>query len=212
MNILKSIYIAQEEWENIRLSLQKCGDIGPYCVTGKNNKVKIIHGDYKLISKLNEMRNRFKLSGYYSPEASFVFEKLGTRAAYKLGLTGEFAKEFGILYSLFRTEYLVLNIDVESDNATKNNFIRQFFYYEQLFPIGEYHNWNFGSAKVKNKLKGIFDKLKYWQENSDLFGRELKKFSAESTNSLDNTVSMATYLARHNLGYLRHYYNLDMAS
>ena len=212
MNILKSIYIAQEEWENIRLSLEKCGDIGPYCATDQKHEVKIIHGDYKLITKLAEMRNKYGQCGYYSPEASFVFEKLATRAARKLGLSREFAYEFGNLYSLLRTEYLVLNVDVDSNNNTKRNFLRQFFYYEQLFPISEFHDWNFGSVKVKNKLKGIYDKLIYWQHNPDSFEKELENFSSESGNAFNNSVSMATYLAKHNLGYLRYYYNLDMAS
>ena len=212
MNILKSIYIAQEEWEHIRLSLEKCGDIGPYCATDHNHDVKIIHGNYKLITKLSEMKNNFPQYGYYSPEASFVFEKLATRAARKLGLSREFAYEFGNLYSLFRTEYLVLNVDVDSDNNTKRNFIRQFFYYDQLFPIDEFHNWNFGSAKVKTKLKGIYDKLVFCQDNPESFERELKKFSSRSENEFNKSVTMANYLAKHNMSYLRYYYNLDIAS
>lgn len=210
MNILKSIYIAQREWDNIRISLKYCGDIGPYNSPDTNRNIKLIHGNDNLIGKLIAMSNKFNRYGYYTREASFVFDNLANRAGRKLGLTQKFSSVFGNMYSLFRTEYCILDIDIDSDEVSKDNLLKQFFIYEQIYPISEFHNWNFSSVKVKNKFKQMYDRLIYWQNNNGTLEDEFQNFKQQSENTLND--AMEDYITKHRLDYLRNYHHLDMAS
>ncbi|MBI2486573.1 MAG: hypothetical protein HYW01_06375 [Deltaproteobacteria bacterium] len=99
--IEKAIKITISEWDNIRRSLEKCGDIG------KLAPEEVVTDDPILMLKkiftfhLKPYRNGKKLlkHGYSIPEAADVFAALTTNAAERLGLTRGLAVAFGEGYS-----------------------------------------------------------------------------------------------------------------
>src|SRR5882724_9469332 len=106
MDTQRAVQIAKREWENIRASLEMCGDIGafsPKDYININGRFALPSLDLLLVRKLIEMDNKLPSYGYFTQEAAYVFYTLASRAGKRIGLIGRVAKTFGTGYSLIRT-------------------------------------------------------------------------------------------------------------
>lgn len=160
MEILRALQIAKREWENIRISLEVCGDIGEFnSINHVNSKLTIVSEGLLLVRKLIEMDNKLSTHGYFTPEAAYVFTALGSRAGERLGLIGGLAQAFGSVYSWVRTGWF-------DSNGTEGHCLRQKFFFEFFFLPGEDFTWDFNSSVIKVRLKTVFDKFVVWQDAS----------------------------------------------
>ncbi len=158
MEIQRAIQAAEREWENIRASLEMCGDIGGFDTTNSLNIGLIPESeDSLLVKNLIEMENKFPTHRYLTPAAAYVFTTIASRAAGALGLIGELAQNFGSGYSLIRTGCF-------SSNRTEEHRVKQMFFLKLSFPLAGGFNWKFHSPLVKAKLKSVFDKFVEWQD------------------------------------------------
>src|SRR6201993_2080388 len=109
MDVQGAIQIAKREWENIRLSLQMCGDIGEFdSINRINTSSPIVSEALPLIRSLIEMENKLSTYGYFTPEAGHVFTYLASRAGERFGLSYKLAQTFGRGYSWIRTGWFDL--------------------------------------------------------------------------------------------------------
>lgn len=106
METLKALKIAKREWENIRTSLELCGDIGE--VQSNNyplDKLLSASNGLLLIKNLLDMDRKLSINGYLTQEAAYVFKILTTKAGKRLGLSDKLARTFGSGYSWVRTSW-----------------------------------------------------------------------------------------------------------
>jgi hypothetical protein len=172
MEILKALKIEKREWENIRVSLQRCGDIGEF--DSKNHldsDTALMHGGLPLVKNLTEMENKFPKHGYFTREAAYVFSTLATRAGEKLRLNNGLAQTFGSGYSWVRTGCL----DLDGKEGHKQ-IIKQLFFFKLFFPVGGFFNWDFNSPVVKKKLNLVFYKFITWQNNPGSYIQDVRDY------------------------------------
>jgi hypothetical protein len=172
MEILRAVKIATREWENIKASLEICGDIGEF--HSKNNARSkpdslLVSEGLILVRNLIEMEEKFPIYGYFTPEAAYVFTTLASKAAERLGLIGGLARVFGSGYSLVRTGCL-------DPSVAEKHHIKQMVFFKLFFPIGGGFNWKFHSPLVKVKLKIIFDKFVLWQDAPRIYIQEVGNY------------------------------------
>ncbi len=159
MDTQRAIQIASREWENIRISLEICGDIGefsPKDYINMNGRFALPSLDMQLVRNLIEMDNKLPMYGYFTQEAAYVFTTLASRAGKRIGLIGRVAKTFGIGYSLVRTGCL-------SSERSEKQRKEQMTFFRFFFRFGGGFNWNFHSPGVKMRMKFAFDKFVEWQ-------------------------------------------------
>ncbi|MBI2485471.1 MAG: hypothetical protein HYW01_00630 [Deltaproteobacteria bacterium] len=185
MEIKRALQIARREWRNIRVSLERSGDVGGFdSKSHVNNRLALVMietGDkyptYEhinqgslLIKNLIEMENKLPKHGYITQEAGYVFNALGSVAAEKLGLKGIQAQSFGSGYSWVRTGWFY-PIGVE-----KQNVVQQLFFFKLFFPLVVYFNWDFKSPIVKKKLDLVFYKFNKWQNDPAIYFRDVRDY------------------------------------
>jgi len=182
----RALEIAKREWENIRLSLRLCGDIGEF--SEEDFMIGIIDEDVIIrepeisptksvsfyaptfypmyfIRNLISMDEKTEERGYKTVEALYVFVELATKAAQRLGLIGTFSMGFGAGYGSVRTGWIAeKGLPVERDI-----FFRMFFKGTK-----KNYDWEFFWTSVGEKLKIIFDKFLAWQNDQGLYQREVK--------------------------------------
>ena len=160
MEILRALQIAKREWGNIRLSLERFGDIDEF---DSKNYVDInpnlFSEDSLLVRSLIEMDNKLSKHGYFTEEAAYVFAILASRAGERLGLIGRLAQTFGKGYSWVRTGWF------DPYRTEKQYVIKQLFFFKIFFPLGGYFNWHFDSPEVKTKLRAILHMFAEWRDN-----------------------------------------------
>ncbi|HEX3035157.1 MAG TPA: hypothetical protein VHT73_08490 [Thermodesulfobacteriota bacterium] len=159
MEIQRAFQIATREWENIKLSLSMCGDIGEF------NFIDFVNNGSECLSFLRntiEMENKFPAYRYLTPEAAYVFTILASKAAERLGLRGGLAQEFGNGYSWVRTGRFDLK-GIDANNG-REYIIKQLFFFRLFFPLGGDFTWDFNSQVVKVKLKVVSGKFTEWQD------------------------------------------------
>ncbi|HWP92969.1 MAG TPA: hypothetical protein VNN20_12320 [Thermodesulfobacteriota bacterium] len=170
MEILKILKIEQREWENIRTSLQECGDIGEFdskkYMEGASTP---LHQDLPLFRNLMEMEKKLPRHGYFTQEAAFVFTVLASKAGERLGLEDGLAQTFGSGYSWVRTGSLALN-----GREGHKEIIKQLFFFKLFFPVGGFYNWDFSSPIVKRKLGLVYCKFRSWQDNPDSYIQDVR--------------------------------------
>ncbi|HXG30145.1 MAG TPA: hypothetical protein VNK81_00745 [Thermodesulfobacteriota bacterium] len=171
LNIEKAIQIGEREWENIRTSLEACGDIGEFRIT---DEITGTSEGSLLTRSIIGMDERFSTHGYFTQEAAFVFKTLASRAGKRLGLPCKLAQDFGSGYSWVRTGWF----DTGSMEE-KQSIIRQLFFFRIFFPVGGYFDWDFNSPMVKAKLKLIFSKFVEWQNGSEDYTRDLREYRGQ---------------------------------
>jgi hypothetical protein len=182
----RALVIAKREWEKVRQSLAGCGDIGAF--DKKDFMIGVIKEDVIIrqplvsptksvsvyaptfypmyfVKNLLSMEEKFEERGYSTPEALFVFIELATRASERLGLRGTFAMGFGAGYGSVRTGWVAeKGLPVE----------RQIFFDMFFWGRKKDYAWEFYWTSVMESLKGIFDRFRAWQEDEELFHKEVK--------------------------------------
>ncbi len=172
MEMLRAVKIARMEWENIRNSLEICGDIGKFHCTNyaRSEPDSLLVSEGLILARnLIEMENKFPAYEYFTPEAAYVFTTLASKAAGRLGLIGRPARAFGSGYSLVRTGCL-------DSNVAEEHHLKQMVFFKLFFPIGGGFNWKFHSPLVKVKLKNIFDKFVSWQDAPRIYIQEVRNY------------------------------------
>ncbi|MBI2485962.1 MAG: hypothetical protein HYW01_03210 [Deltaproteobacteria bacterium] len=163
MDIQTEFQISKREWENIKVSLEMCGDTGDF------NLKKHLYKRPDLMRNLIEMENKILTYDYSTLEAAFVFAELASKAGEKLGLVGEFARTFGSGYSWVRTGWFDLRwINLDRKVRLKDYVINQVFFFRLFFESddGDF-GWDFDSPEVRRKLKLTFDKFYVWQSHPE---------------------------------------------
>lgn len=159
METLEALQIARREWENIRTSLEMCGDIGEFDSENPiNSGLTPVEGSL-LVKNLIEMEKKLPTYGYLTSEANYVFTILASSAAQRLGLIGRLAQAFGGGYSLARTGCL-------NSRGTEKQRLKQMIFFKLFLSLERDLDlrWDFNSTEVKVKLKAIFDKFVQWQD------------------------------------------------
>jgi len=132
MRTLRALKIARREWENIRTSLEMCGDIGEFDSKDYiNTRLISISEGLLLVRDLIEMENKLPTYGYFTQEATYVFSALASGAAERLGIIGRLAQSFGRGYSWVRTGWF------DSSDIENQHVIKQMIFFNLFFPIEE---------------------------------------------------------------------------
>ncbi len=182
----RSLAIAKREWENIRISLRLCGDIGEFSaedfMIGILDEDVIIREPEKsptksvsfyaptfypmyLIKNLISMDEKLEEHGYKSVEALYVFIELATKAVERLGLIGTFSMGFGAGYANVRTGW----------TAEKGLPVERDIFFNMFFKgTKKNYDWEFFWTSVGEKLKIILEKFLAWQNDQALYQREAR--------------------------------------
>jgi len=182
----KAVQIAKREWENLRVSLALCGDIGEFFeddfMIGTIEEDVIIRqpliSPTKSVSgyaptfypmyflkNLLAMDEKLAERGYKTTEALYVFIELATKAVERLGLVGTFSMGFGAGYGNVRTGWIA-----EKGQPLERDIFFQMFFNGRK----KNYDWDFHWNSTREKLKLIFDKFMSWQKNPKLYHKEVK--------------------------------------
>jgi hypothetical protein len=177
----KSVFkIAEREWDKIRISLERCGDIGKFEYKGFDDiDLDEDQRGFRLAKNAIRMDKKVQRYGYFTEEAAFVYSYMAANAAERLGLTGKLAQTFGRGYSWVRTGWFDMR-DIKNQHV-----IKQMIFFNVFFGGDEDLNWDFSSVVVKIKLKIIFDEYVKWQHRPRSFIKDVNFYR----NQLDNLLS-----------------------
>ena len=162
----KALQIARREWDNIRVSLERCGDIGEFDTRDYPSAGFFLSSeDSLLIRNLMEMDKKLSTYGYTTPEATYVFAALASRSGERLRLIGSMAQTFGRTYSWFRTGYPL-------SDGTERRILNRMDIFDLFFPFILNLAWDFDSPAVKIGLKTVFNRFLEWQYSRSNIGIE----------------------------------------
>lgn len=181
-----SLKIAEREWNNVRTSLELCGDTGNFCredfIVGIIDEDIILREPLKSPTKsvsfysptyypmyflrnLLVMEDKLPDLGYRSVEAMYVFIELVTKAASRIGLEGNFAMGFGNGYGYVRTGWL----------AEKGWAVERDTFYKQFFEGRKTkYDWEFFWDSIKKRFLTNFNTFKSWQNDPELHRKETR--------------------------------------
>ena len=182
----EALDIAEREWNNIRLSLELCGDIGNF--DKEDFMIGIIEEDVilrqplrsptksvsgysptfypmYLVRNLLLMEDKFSDQGYKSIEAVYVFVELANQAAQRLGLDGNFAMGFASGYGNVRTGWIA-----EKGWGEEREIFSKIFFRGRKID----YDWEFYWNSTRTRLKSIYDKFIVWQQNPKVYNKETK--------------------------------------
>ena len=145
-----AIEIANREWENIRTSLEECGDIGGFGDESRfyHNGSSQVEKGSSLFRSLAEMDRKLPKHRYFTVEAAKVFATLASKAGATLGLRESLASKFGCGYTLVRTSCL----DQNCLNDFHRHVLKQLFFFKIFYPLGGFFDWDFDSPAEKLKI------------------------------------------------------------
>ncbi len=179
-----ALEVAKREWNNIRESLEFCGDIGEF--SKKDYMIGVVEEDVILrelslnpsksisfhspnyypiyfVRNLLWMEDKFPHKSYKTPEALYVFIELATKAAERLGLEGNLSMGFGVGYGGVRTGWFV-------DKGWKREreiFCEVFFQGRKVD-----FDWEFFWHSTKKSFRRVFDKFSRWKTDPELYKLE----------------------------------------
>ena len=182
----EALLIAQREWENVRSSLELSGDIGEF--DKEDFMIGVIAEDVIIrepllsptksvsvyaptfypmyfVQNLLTMDQKLAKEGYSTIEALYVFVEIAAKAAERLGLNGSFAMSFGTGYGGARTGWIA----EKGYPIERELFVKMFFKNRK-----KSYDWDFCWSSVKENLSGIFIKFQSWQNDEDLYKKEVK--------------------------------------
>jgi len=182
----EALLIAQREWENVRSSLELSGDIGEF--DKEDFMIGVIAEDVIIrepllsptksvsvyaptfypmyfVQNLLAMDQKLAKEGYSTIEALYVFVEIATKAAERLGLKGSFSMSFGAGYGSARTGWIA----EKGYPIERELFVKMFFKNRK-----KSYDWDFCRSSVKENLSGIFIKFQSWQDDEDLYKKEVK--------------------------------------
>ncbi len=181
-----SLKIAEREWNNVRTSLELCGDIGDF--RKEDFMVGIIEEDVivrqplgsptksvsgysptyypmYLLRNLLVMDDKMSDLGYRSVEAMYVFVELAVSAVSRLGIDGNFAMGFGNGYAYVRTGWVA-----EKGWAVERDiFYREFFRGRKVN-----YDWDFFWHSIKKRFFRNFNMFESWQSDPSLYLKETR--------------------------------------
>lgn len=186
IKIAKALDIAEREWENIRLSLQLCGDIGEFSKDDfmigiisediianhpKKSPTKSVsfysptYYPMYFVANLLTMEEKLSEDGYKTVEALYTFIELATKAAFRLGLEGNFGMGFGSGYGSVRTGWI-----------GEKGYTQERVKFEEIFfsNRAKEHNWEFYWTSVQEDLKNVYDQFIFWRDNPEDYSKESK--------------------------------------
>jgi hypothetical protein len=177
MLVQNALEIANREWENIRTSLEECGDIGFFDYEKQlyKNGSSQIDGGLSLVRSLLEMDSKLPKYGYFTMEAANVFGTLASKAGVALGLCESLASKFACGYSLVRTSCL----DQNCLNDLQRHVLKQLLFFKIFYPLGGFFDWDFDSPAVMLKLKLVFYMFTGWQKQPESYERDLTDFGEQ---------------------------------
>lgn len=182
----RALFIAKREWENVRTSLSRAGDIGGF--NKADFMIGIIEEDVIIreplesptksvsgysptfypmyfVENLVRMDEKLPERGYSTPEALYVYIELATQAAERLGLEGTFAMAFGAGYASVRTGWIA----EKGFPVERKIFADVFFSGRKKDYVWESH-WD----SVNDRLAQLVAKFTAWQKDEKLFRKEVK--------------------------------------
>lgn len=182
----EALLIAQREWENVRSSLELSGDIGEF--DKEDFMIGVIAEDVIIrepllsptksvsvyaptfypmyfVKNLLTMDQKLAKEGYSTIEALYVFVEIATKAAERLGLKGSFSMSFGAGYGSARTGWIA----EKGYPIERELFVKMFFKNRK-----KSYDWDFYGSSVQENLSGIFIKFQSWQNDEDLYKKEVK--------------------------------------
>jgi len=182
----EALLIAQREWENVRSSLELSGDIGEF--DKEDFMIGVIAEDVIIrepllsptksvsvyaptfypmyfVKNLLTMDQKLAKEGYSTIEALYVFVEIATKAAERLGLKGSFSMSFGAGYGSARTGWIA----EKGHPIERELFVKMFFKNRK-----KSYDWDFCRSSVKENLNVIFIKFQSWQNDEDLYKKEVK--------------------------------------
>ena len=182
----EALLIAQREWENVRSSLELSGDIGEF--DKEDFMIGVIAEDVIIrepllsptksvsvyaptfypmyfVQNLLTMDQKLAKEGYSTIEALYVFVEIAAKAAERLGLNGSFAMSFGAGYASARTGWIA----EKGYPIERELFVKMFFKNRK-----KSYDWDFYGSSVQENLSGIFIKFQSWQNDEDLYKKEVK--------------------------------------
>jgi len=182
----EALLIAQREWENVRSSLELSGDIGEF--DKEDFMIGVIAEDVIIrepllsptksvsvyaptfypmyfVQNLLTMDQKLAKEGYSTIEALYVFVEIAAKAAERLGLKGSFAMSFGAGYGSARTGWIA----EKGYPIERELFVKMFFKNRK-----KSYDWDFYGSSVQENLSGIFIKFQSWQNDQDLYKKEVK--------------------------------------
>ncbi|MEE9238875.1 MAG: hypothetical protein V3U58_04860 [Thermodesulfobacteriota bacterium] len=182
----EALLIAQREWENVRSSLELSGDIGEF--DKEDFMIGVIAEDVIIrepllsptksvsvyaptfypmyfVQNLLAMDQKLAKEGYSTIEALYVFVEIATKAAERLGLKGSFSMSFGAGYGSARTGWIA----EKGYPIERELFVKMFFKNRK-----KSYDWDFCRSSVKENLNVIFIKFQSWQNDEDLYKKEVK--------------------------------------
>jgi len=183
---MRALEIAKKEWENLRESLKLCGDIGEF--SEEDFLIGIIEEDVIIreqaisptksvsfyaptfypmyfVNNLLNMEEKKREYRYKTVEALYVFIELATKAAERLGLVGTISMGFGAGYGNVRTGWLA-----EKGLPEEIKVFHSMFFSANKID----HDWDFHWTSVGKRLKAIFDRFTEWQNDPQLYQKEVK--------------------------------------
>ena len=177
MLVKNALEIANREWENIRTSLEECGDIGIFDYeTGLyNNGKSEINTGPSMVRSLLEMDRKLPKCSYFTMEAANVFSTLASKAGVTLGLCESLATIFGCGYSLVRTSCL----DQNCVDDLERRVLKQLLFFKIFFPLGGFFDWDFDSPAEKLKLKLVVQMFKGWQKQPESYQLDVTDFGEQ---------------------------------
>lgn len=182
--IANALRIAEREWENVRLSLKLCGDVGDFSkddfMIGIISEEIIISHPLKsptksvsffsptyypmyFVENLEKMDEQIPEKGYRTIEALYTYVELATRAAFRLGLVGNFAMGFGSGYANVRTGWIA-----EKAYPQERKIFEKLFFENR----SKKYDWEFYWNSVQSDFKKVFDKFEFWMKNPEDHARE----------------------------------------
>ena len=182
----EALVIAEREWENVRSSLMKAGDIGAF--NKEDFMIGVIEEDVIIRKPLSSptksvsvydptfypmyfvqncltMDSKLAKEGYKTIEALYVFVELAAKASERLGLSGSFSMSFGAGYASARTGWIA----EKGYPLERELFVKMFFRNRS-----KNYTWDFYWTSVKENLAGIFSKFEAWQNDEKLYKKEVK--------------------------------------
>jgi len=182
----EALVIAEREWKNVRSSLRLSGDIGEF--DKQDFMIGVIEEDVIIrepllsqtksvsfysptfypmyfVKNLLTMDQKLSKEGYSTIEALYVYIELATKASERLGLNGSFSMCFGVGYASARTGW----IDEKGYPLERELFVKMFFRNRK-----KSYDWDFYWNSVKENLNNIFIKFQSWQNDENLYKKEVK--------------------------------------
>ncbi|MFQ5787271.1 MAG: hypothetical protein ACE5H1_04755 [Thermodesulfobacteriota bacterium] len=185
-NLERALKIAKREWDNVRESLKLCGDIGEFSeedfmigiieedmiirepAISPTKSVSVYAPTYYpmyLVNNLLVMEKKMADYKYKTVEALYVYIELATKAVERLGLIGTFSMGFGSGYGNVRTGWL----------AEKGLPEERKVFYNMFFKDNKIdYDWDFHWTYNVEILKAIYDKFMDWQNDPELYNKEVK--------------------------------------